>query len=215
MKKIDVFRLIQILGILSGLIGSVLQYFNLSGNISSIAGISILGLFAIISAIFIINNLIYNKKRKVIYGRDKMIERGKKVVISTQKRIAFFGRDLSWVNDYSTEIKNIIDDKKEVLVFYPESVENKVAERISTLKSLGAIVKSTPHDYGLRFTLVESDEPEETAVFLTHTELNKTNLATDYTSDLFKRKDDRLVVDSYMKIYQLVNDLADKSSTQN
>jgi len=217
MKKFTPNGMFQLIVNISGLLGIILQCFNLNQSISMFAGILVC--FCILLNLIIW--IFYSRRQKVSYGREIMIERGKKLISSTKNKAVLFGGDLSWTNDYLTEIKEIIDKGKEVLIFFPANKENKAANNINILKSLGAVVKSTPFDIGLRAILIEPDNPDDTIVFLTNRSLSKKpsdirhNNPYTYTAEIFYPQTDKVVVNSFIKIYTLVNEVISREKNSN
>ncbi len=194
----------QFISTSSGLIGFILQCFQFSDKISILAGI----LICICIALNLIIWILYGKNRKVAYGRDKLIEKGKTLIKNTKSKAVLFGSDLSWAKDYLTEIEKVIDSGKEVIIFYPATEKIKAGDNIKKLESLGVSVRSTPVDLGLRVILLEPDNPNDTIVFLTNKVLNEKNLDKNpyiYTSETFNAKNDHVVVNSFTKIYHIVN----------
>ncbi len=119
----------------------------------------------IVVAVSFIVAFIYSFNSRTIIDRKTMINRGKEIIRNATGKVALFGGDISWADDYSDDLKKILAEGKTVEVFYPlekqislsKKASSAFYERLGKLKVNGVKVYYFEVDLGLRCIITDPD----------------------------------------------------------
>ena len=132
----------------SGLLGIVLQFTDISELVKIIIAVA----FSIALLCYICNIISEN----VSYNREHRIKKVRKFIMNSKNEIVFFGGNLSWVDDYSDCIKDKISDNCSVKIYFDDnpnlSVEakEKLKNNVSELIKCGCTTYKLNACYSLR-----------------------------------------------------------------
>src|SRR4051794_10553149 len=106
-----------------------------------VASLLIVGIAAVITA----SVLARNAPLRPI-GREKMIETGRMLILSTNRELIMLAGDMSWAPDYEAAIRQIVDAGKTVKILYPDSTAPTVRSNTDRLQQTGAELIPTLRD---------------------------------------------------------------------
>lgn len=155
--------------------------FNFVASLCSIAGIVALffngdrlnvELFAASIVFISIIIILLGRSIRRKYGmkeasRDALIDTGKNLIRGTRNKVIMFAGDMTWLDDYSSVIREISAQGKRVEVIHRKSSAEIVKRNAEELKRLGALCTPMLYPTSLRGMFIDPDDSENGYLFVT------------------------------------------------
>jgi hypothetical protein len=165
----------------------------------------ILKIFIFLTVLFWLLSRILGKNS--VKNRDKTISIGKNVIRNTKNLVVLFGGDLSWTEDYKTELKKLIENGKTVEIVYPDSklINNSQMEnRLVLLKNINAKLFYTENDIGLRCIISDPFLENKNDFVLYIADRIKSNSEEfKYSTSVYRFSTDEVICNAFYKFYEL------------
>lgn len=141
---------------------------------------------------------------KIEVNKSELTQSAIKLISSANKHIMLFGRDLSWAGRYSEAIKERINKGIKVEVFAEIPRTKRAIENVQMLEELGVRVRKISIDFGIKFTMVDYQDPSTARLMILYKERNPKSTVQDfrYTCEIHDGKESMVLWMSLKRLYQ-------------